>query len=103
MNTPKLPEFKVNASKNGYEIRTEILAMAKDVVQADFNYKFAGWEMSNARDDKGNVITTIEMPTFPGLDTILDTAEKMYAFVSRGSINNDLPLPKVVKTSNKYA
>ena len=28
--TPKLPEVKFN--KNGYEIRTDILAMAKDLV-----------------------------------------------------------------------
>ena len=79
---PKLPEFKVNPNKNGYEIRTEILAMAKDVVQTDFNYKFLGWEMSAKRDDAGKVITTVEMPAFPGLDTILDTAERMYSFVN---------------------
>ena len=29
--TPKLPEVKFN--KNGYEIRTDILDMAKDAVQ----------------------------------------------------------------------
>jgi hypothetical protein len=94
-----LPEFKVNASKNGYEIRTEILGMAKDVVQADFNYKIAGWEMSNKRDEKGNIITTVEMPTFPGLDTILETAERMYSFVNRGTVD----LPKVDKKSTKAA
>jgi hypothetical protein len=30
--TPKLPEVKFN--KNGYEIRADILALAKDAVQA---------------------------------------------------------------------
>ena len=38
--TPKLPEVKFN--KNGYEIRTEILAMAKDLVGQDFHMKFQG-------------------------------------------------------------
>ena len=79
---PKLPEFKVNPNKNGYEIRTEILAMAKDVVQTDFNYKFLGWDITAKRDDKDRIATTVEMPSFPGLDTILDTAERMYSFVN---------------------
>ncbi len=41
IETPKLPEVKFN--KNGYEIRTDILAMAKDLVQSDFHVKFQGW------------------------------------------------------------
>jgi hypothetical protein len=77
----KLPEVKFN--KNGYEIRTEILAMAKDLVQAEYQVKFQGWEMSTKRDDKtGQIVTTVDMPTFPGLDKVLETAEKMYNFVN---------------------
>ena len=41
--TPKLPEVKF--SKNGYEIRSDILAMAKDLVNEDFHVKFNGWEI----------------------------------------------------------
>jgi hypothetical protein len=79
--TPKLPEVKFN--KNGYEIRTEILDMAKGLISEDFRYKFQGWEMSVTRDDKtGQVLSTVGMPTFPGLDKVLETAEKMYAFVN---------------------
>lgn len=81
--TPKLPEVKFN--KNGYEIRTEILAMAKDVVQAEYTYKWQGWEMSAKRDEKtGQIVSTVEMPSFPGLDKVLETAEKMYSFVNAG-------------------
>ena len=80
---PKAPEVKFN--KNGYEIRTEILGMAKSLVQDDFQAKFAGWEMSATRDDKGVVTTTVNMPQFPGLDKVLETAEKMYAFVNAGA------------------
>jgi hypothetical protein len=80
--TPKLPEVKFN--KNGYELRTEILAMAKDMVSEDFHAKFQGWEVSAQRDDKGVVTTKIGMPEFPGLDKVLETAEKMYAFVNQG-------------------
>ena len=80
---PKLPEVKFN--KNGYEIRTDILGMAKSLVQDDFNSKFAGWEMTAIRDEKtGQIVTTVGMPPFPGLDKVLETAEKMYAFVNAG-------------------
>jgi hypothetical protein len=83
-NTPKLPEVKFN--KNGYEIRTDILAMAKDMVQQDFQVKFAGWEMTAQRDEKtGQIVNRVEMPEFPGLDKVLETAEKMYAFVNTGA------------------
>jgi len=82
--TPKLPEVKFN--KNGYEIRTDILAMAKEIVQQDFQVKFAGWEMTAQRDEKtGQVVSTVAMPEFPGLDKVLETAEKMYAFVNTGA------------------
>ena len=77
----KIPEVKFN--KNGYEIRADILAMAKDMVQAEYTYKFQGWEMSTKRDEKtGQVVSTVAMPEFPGLDKVLETAEKMYNFVN---------------------
>ena len=85
MNAPemKLPEVKFN--KNGYEIRTDILAMAKEQVENEFNVKFQGWSMTAARDEKtGQLVTSVGMPEFPGLDKVLETAEKMYAFVNSG-------------------
>ena len=81
--TPKLPEVKFN--KNGYEIRTDILAMAKDLVQQDFQVKLHGWEVTASRSQNGQIITDVKMPEFPGLDKVLETAEKMYAFVNAGS------------------
>jgi hypothetical protein len=82
--TPKLPEVKFN--KNGYEIRTDILAMAKDLVAQDFQVKFNGWEMTATRDEKtGQIVNKIDMPSFPGLEKVLETAEKMYAFVNAGA------------------
>jgi hypothetical protein len=80
--TPKLPEVKFN--KNGYEIRTDILAMAKDLAMQDFHMKYSGWEVTAQRDEKtGQIINKVEMPTFPGLEQILANAEKMYAFVNQ--------------------
>jgi hypothetical protein len=81
---PGTPEVKFN--KNGYEIRSDILHMAKDLVQAEFQSKFYGWEVSNKRDEKtGQFVTTVGMPEFPGLDKVLETAEKMYSFVNQTS------------------
>jgi hypothetical protein len=79
---PGLPEVKFN--KNGYELRTDILAMAKDLVGQEFQYKWAGWEMSSKRDEKtGQMVSSVNMPEFPGLDKILETAEKLYGFVNQ--------------------
>ncbi len=80
--TPKLPEVKFN--KNGYEIRTDILAMAKDLVQGEYTMKFQGWEMSTKRDEKtGQIVTQVGMPEFPGIEKVLEAAEKMYNFVNQ--------------------
>ena len=84
LDNMKTPEVKFN--KNGYEIRTDILSMAKDLVQSEYSVKFAGWEQSVQRDEKtGQVVTTVAMPEFPGIDKVLETAEKMYAFVNAGA------------------
>lgn len=81
MSEFNLPEVKFN--KSGYEIRTEILAMAKDMLQQDFQFKLQGWHLSSTRDEKtGELVSKVEMPQFPGLDKILETAEKMYGFVN---------------------
>ena len=81
MNDFKAPEVKFN--RNGYEIRSDILAMAKDMIQSEYSMKFHGWKMSAEKDDKGVIITKVGMPEFPGLDKVLETAEKMYAFVTQ--------------------
>lgn len=83
-NTPKLPEVKF--TKNGYEIRTDILAMAQSQVMEEYRMKFKGWEMSVAKDEKtGQVVTSVGMPEFPGMDKVLEAAEKFYGFVNSGT------------------
>ena len=81
--TPKLPEVKFN--KNGYEIRADILSLAKEAVVEEYHAKFHGWEVSATKDEKtGQLVTTVAMPEVPGLDKILEAAEKMYSFVNQG-------------------
>jgi hypothetical protein len=42
--------------------------------------------MTANRDEKtGQIVTTVGMPEFPGLEKVLETAEKMYAFVNTGA------------------
>jgi hypothetical protein len=82
--TPKLPEVKFN--KNGYEIRADVLAMAKDIVMQDYNIKVAGWQLTAQKDEKtGQLVTSVAMPEFPGMEKILETAEKMYGFVNQST------------------
>lgn len=84
-NVKKLiPDVKFN--KNGYEIRSDILKEAKDLVAQDFHYKWQGWEMSAERTSNGQLITKVAMPEFPGLDKVIEAAEKMYEFVNNGNV-----------------
>lgn len=74
---------KVTTNKNGYEIRTKVLEMAKDNVWSDFHAKFAGWEQTVTRDpESGEVVNTVTMPEVPGIDQVLEAAEKFYDFVN---------------------
>jgi hypothetical protein len=42
--------------------------------------------MTATRDEKtGQIVNTVSMPEFPGLEKVLETAEKMYAFVNTGA------------------
>ena len=85
MSTPEVKAPEVKFNKNGYEIRTDILAMAKDVVMQDYQVKFAGWQMTAAKDEKtGQLVSTVQMPEFPGMEKILEAAEKFYGFVNTG-------------------
>jgi len=74
---------KVTVNKNGYEIRTQVLEMAKDNVWSDYHAKFAGWEQTVTRDPKsGEVVTSVTMPEVPGADKVLETANMFYDFVN---------------------
>jgi hypothetical protein len=80
-----MPQVKPN--KNGYEIRTKVLDMAQNQTWNDYHAKFAGYELSIAKD--GNeLVTTVEMPSVPGADAVLETAQKFYDFVSGNTTKN---------------
>jgi len=40
------------------------------------------WELECKKSETGEVVTNVTMPEFPGLEQILDTAQKLYDFVN---------------------
>lgn len=77
-----MPQVKPN--KNGYEIRTKVLEFAQNQTWQDYHAKFAGYEMAITKD--GNeLVTKVDMPSVPGADAVLETAQKFYDFVSGAS------------------
>lgn len=77
---PGLPEIKFN--KNGYEIRSDILGLANKLVIEEYKAKLLGWEVSRNKDEEGKIVTKVTAPEFPGLEKVLETAQKMYDFVN---------------------
>jgi hypothetical protein len=76
-----VPEVKFN--KNGYEIRTQVLDMAKQFTEFEYASKYMGFEQSVERDkETGQIVTKVGMPEVPGVDKVLETAEKFYNFVN---------------------
>ena len=76
------PQIKYN--KNGYEIRTKILEMAKDQCALEYGFKYQGWEMEQ-RKDGDQVVAKVSMPDIPGVEQILETAQKFYDFVENSN------------------
>ena len=79
---PKAPEVKFN--RNGYEIRTEVLDMAKAFTEFEYSMKFAGFEQSATRDpETGQIVNKTQMPDVPGVEQVLENAEKFYEFINK--------------------
>ena len=72
---------KVNTNKNGYEIRTKVLEMAQNNVWQDYHAKLGAYETSVTREGD-EVVTTVTMPEVPGVDAVMEAADKFYAFVN---------------------
>ena len=70
------------SNKNAYEIRTEILDMAKTFVMDRFYSSKQNWEMSTDRHpDDGTILSTVDAPQYPSSNEILAEAKKLYSFV----------------------
>ena len=72
---------KVTTNKNGYEIRTKVLEMAQNNVWQDYHAKLGAYETSVTKEGD-EVVTKVQMPEVPGVDAVMEAAEKFYAFVN---------------------
>jgi len=77
-----VPEVKFN--KNGYEIRTQMLEMAKAQTWQDYNAKLGMFQTSVTKEGD-EVVTTVEMPQVPGVEQVLAAAQKFYDFVNQNT------------------
>ncbi len=77
-----VPEVKFN--KNGYEIRTQMLEMAQQQLWQDYQAKWGAFQTSVTKDGK-EVITKVEMPVAPGVEQVLEAAQKFYDFVNQNN------------------
>jgi len=73
---------QVKANKNGYEIRTKILDMAMTQNWEDFRAKWGQFETTVEKTSDGQIVTNVSMPEVPGVDQVLETAQKFYDFVN---------------------
>ena len=73
---------KVTTNKNGYEIRTKVLEMAQNNVLQDYHAKLGAFETSVTKDGD-EVVTKVQMPEVPGVDQVLEAANKFYDFVNQ--------------------
>jgi len=71
----------VRPNKNGYEIRTKVLELAKENVWNDYYAKWGQFETSVTKEGD-EVVTKVKMPKVPGADQVLEAAEKFYDFVN---------------------
>jgi hypothetical protein len=80
-------ENNMSNNKNGYEIRTDILAMAKELVMQEYHSSQLHWEQTAARDATGRLLES--GPVFPGVERVLETAHRMYNFVDAPKISKE--------------
>lgn len=71
----------MTVNKNGYEIRTQVLEMAQNQVWQDYTAKWGAWE-TTVKKEGDEIITEVKMPEVPGVENVLEAAQKMYSFVT---------------------
>jgi hypothetical protein len=82
----KMKQFvpQVTFNKNGYEIRAQVLEMAQQQLWNDYHAKFGAFSTTVSKEGD-HVVTKVEMPAVPGVDQVIQAAEKFYAFVNQNT------------------
>jgi len=74
---PAAPEVKFN--KSGFEIRSEVLGLAKEFTEFEYHSKAMGY---HAKVENGVLSASAETPEVPSADAVLENAKKFYNFVN---------------------
>jgi len=74
---PGTPDVKFN--KSGFEIRSEVLGLAKEFTEFEFTSKAMGYQTAL---ENGQLSYKAEAPQVPSVDEVLETAKKFYNFVN---------------------
>jgi gas vesicle protein len=81
--THKKEANMANTTRNGYEIRADLLGLAKQIAEFNYQIKFNEYEMSSKKDGD-QVVTEFKFPTISAED-IIDNAKKFNDFVTTGA------------------
>lgn len=69
-------------NKNAYEIRAQVLSMAQEMTQFEFNVKYMTWEQGVERDENGRMLDNTGSPKVPNAKDVLKTAKEYYDFIN---------------------
>lgn len=72
---------KVTFNKNGYEIRAQVLDMAQSQAWQNYHAMWGMYETSMSKEGS-ELVTKVTLPTVPGADEVLKTAQQFYDFVN---------------------
>ena len=72
-----------NNTRNGYEIRADLLGLAKSIAEFNYSIKYNEYEQS-VRKEGDQVVTEFKYPSIQAED-IIATAQKFNEFVTNGS------------------
>lgn len=76
-----------NTTKNAFEIRSDLLGLAKQLADFNFNAQVKEYEYS-IRKDGDQVVQEFKAPTMSA-ESIIETAKKFNEFVTNGDVMKD--------------
>ena len=76
-----------NTTKNAFEIRSDLLGLAKSLADFNFNAQIKEYEYSIKKDGE-QVVQEFKAPTMSAED-IIETAKKFNEFVTSGDVMKD--------------
>jgi len=90
------------STKNAFEIRSDLLGLAKQLADFNFNAQVKEYEYSIKKDGE-QVVQEFKAPTVSA-DDLIDTAKKFNDFVTNGDVNKTIQenIEKALEVSKPY-